>query len=75
MADATASPVSPDVDAEATKKLVGAGLGLSIVSEVAARADARAGALNLISLRPPCTGGSGSSGGAIERHGRRCWRS
>jgi DNA-binding transcriptional LysR family regulator len=39
-------------NAEATKKLVGAGLGLSIVSEVAAKADARAGALTLIPLRP-----------------------
>ena len=39
-------------NAEATKKLVGAGLGLSIVSEVAAKADAKAGALNLIPLRP-----------------------
>jgi DNA-binding transcriptional LysR family regulator len=39
-------------NAEATKKLVGAGLGLSVVSEVAAKAEARAGALNLIPLRP-----------------------
>ena len=39
-------------NAEATKKLVGAGLGLSIVSEVAARAEARARALNVIPLRP-----------------------
>ena len=39
-------------NAEATKKLVGAGLGLSIVSEVAARPEARAGGLNLIPLRP-----------------------
>ena len=39
-------------NAEATKKLVGAGLGLSVVSEVAVKADARAGALNLIPLRP-----------------------
>lgn len=39
-------------NAEATKKLVGAGLGLSIVSEVAAKPEARAGALNLIPLRP-----------------------
>jgi DNA-binding transcriptional LysR family regulator len=39
-------------NAEATKKLVGAGLGLSVVSEVAARPEARAGALNLIPLRP-----------------------
>jgi len=39
-------------NAEATKKLVGAGLGLSIVSEIAVKADARAGALSLIPLRP-----------------------
>ena len=39
-------------NAEATKKLVGAGLGLSVVSEIAVKADARAGALNLIPLRP-----------------------
>src|SRR6266849_5698599 len=39
-------------NAEATKKLVGAGLGLSVVSDVAAKAEARAGALNLIPLRP-----------------------
>jgi DNA-binding transcriptional LysR family regulator len=39
-------------NAEATKKLVGAGLGLSVVSGVAARPEARAGALNLIPLRP-----------------------
>ena len=39
-------------NAEATKKLVGAGLGLSVVSEVAVRADARAGTLSLIPLRP-----------------------
>ena len=39
-------------NAEATKKLVEAGLGLSVVSEVAAKAEARAGALNLIPLRP-----------------------
>jgi DNA-binding transcriptional LysR family regulator len=39
-------------NAEATKKLVGAGLGLSVVSEVAARPETRAGALNLIPLRP-----------------------
>jgi DNA-binding transcriptional LysR family regulator len=39
-------------NAEATKKLVGAGLGLSIVSEVAAKVEARAGGLNLIPLRP-----------------------
>jgi DNA-binding transcriptional LysR family regulator len=39
-------------NAEATKKLVGAGLGLSVVSEIAAKADARAGALSLIPLRP-----------------------
>jgi DNA-binding transcriptional LysR family regulator len=39
-------------NAEATKKLVGAGLGLSVVSGVAARLEARAGALNLIPLRP-----------------------
>ena len=41
-----------DINAEATKKLVGAGLGFSVVSEVAAKADARAGALSLIALRP-----------------------
>jgi len=40
-------------NAEATKKLVGAGLGLSIVSEIAVTADARTGALSLIPLRPP----------------------
>jgi len=39
-------------NAEATKKLVGAGLGLSIVSEIAVKADAGAGALSLIPLRP-----------------------
>jgi DNA-binding transcriptional LysR family regulator len=39
-------------NAEATKKLVGAGLALSVVSEIAVKADARAGALNLIPLRP-----------------------
>jgi DNA-binding transcriptional LysR family regulator len=39
-------------NAEATKKLVGAGLGLSVVSQIAVKADARAGALNLIPLRP-----------------------
>jgi DNA-binding transcriptional LysR family regulator len=39
-------------NAEATKKLVGAGLGLSIVSEIAVKAEARAGALRLIPLRP-----------------------
>jgi DNA-binding transcriptional LysR family regulator len=39
-------------NAEATKKLVGAGLGLSVVSEIAVKADARAGALRLIPLRP-----------------------
>jgi DNA-binding transcriptional LysR family regulator len=39
-------------NAEATKKLVGAGLGLSIVSEIAVKADVRAGALSLIPLRP-----------------------
>jgi len=39
-------------NAEATKKLVGAGLGFSIVSEIAVKADARAGALTLIPLRP-----------------------
>ena len=39
-------------NAEATKKLVGAGLGRSIVSEIAVRADARAGLLSLIPLRP-----------------------
>ncbi len=39
-------------NAEATKKLVGAGLGLSVVSEIAVKADARGGALNLIPLRP-----------------------
>jgi DNA-binding transcriptional LysR family regulator len=39
-------------NAEATKKLVGAGLGLSVVSEIAVKADARAGALSLIPLRP-----------------------
>jgi DNA-binding transcriptional LysR family regulator len=39
-------------NAEATKKLVAAGLGLSVVSQIAAKADARAGALNLIPLRP-----------------------
>jgi len=39
-------------NAEATKKLVGAGLGLSIVSEIAVKADARAGALTVIPLRP-----------------------
>jgi DNA-binding transcriptional LysR family regulator len=39
-------------NAEATKKLVGAGLGLSIVSEIAVKAEARAGGLSLIPLRP-----------------------
>jgi len=39
-------------NAEATKKLVGAGLGLSVVSQIAVKADVRAGALNLIPLRP-----------------------
>ncbi len=39
-------------NAEATKKLVGAGLGLSIVSEIAVKSDAKAGALSLIPLRP-----------------------
>src|SRR5262249_54760582 len=39
-------------NAEATKKLVGAGLGLSIVSEIAVKAEVRAGALSLIPLRP-----------------------
>ena len=39
-------------NAEATKKLVGAGLGLSVVSEIAVKADARAGTLCLIPLRP-----------------------
>lgn len=39
-------------NAEATKKLVSAGLGLSIVSEIAAKPEARAGTLNLIPLRP-----------------------
>jgi DNA-binding transcriptional LysR family regulator len=39
-------------NAEATKKLVGAGLGLSVVSEVAVKADVRAGALTMIPLRP-----------------------
>jgi DNA-binding transcriptional LysR family regulator len=39
-------------NAEATKKLVGAGLGLSVVSEIAVRSDVRAGALSLIPLRP-----------------------
>ena len=39
-------------NAEATKKLVGAGLGLSVVSEVAVKADVRAGALSMIPLRP-----------------------
>jgi DNA-binding transcriptional LysR family regulator len=39
-------------NAEATKKLVGAGLGLSIVSEIAVKADVKAGALSLIPLRP-----------------------
>src|SRR5215470_12423616 len=39
-------------NAEATKKLVGAGLGLSIVSEIAVKADTRAGLLSLIPLRP-----------------------
>jgi DNA-binding transcriptional LysR family regulator len=45
-------------NAEATKKLVGAGLGLSVVSEVAARPEARAGALNLIPLRPASRSGA-----------------
>jgi DNA-binding transcriptional LysR family regulator len=39
-------------NAEATKKLVGAGLGLSVVSEIAVKAEARAGALSMIPLRP-----------------------
>jgi DNA-binding transcriptional LysR family regulator len=39
-------------NAEATKKLVAAGLGLSVVSEIAVKAEARAGALRLIPLRP-----------------------
>ena len=39
-------------NAEATKKLVGAGLGLSIVSEIAVKAEVKAGALSLIPLRP-----------------------
>ena len=39
-------------NAEATKKLVGAGLGLSIVSEIAVKAEVRAGGLSLIPLRP-----------------------
>jgi DNA-binding transcriptional LysR family regulator len=39
-------------NAEATKKLVSAGLGLSIVSEIAVKADVKAGALSLIPLRP-----------------------
>ncbi len=39
-------------NAEATKKLVGAGLGLSLISEIAVRSDVRAGALSLIPLRP-----------------------
>lgn len=39
-------------NAEATKKLVGAGLGFSVVSEVAAKAEARTGSLSLIPLRP-----------------------
>ncbi len=39
-------------NAEATKKLVGAGLGLSLVSEIAVKAEARSGALNVIALRP-----------------------
>src|SRR5262249_21744154 len=38
--------------AQATQKPGGAGLGLSIVSEVGARAEARAWALNVIPLRP-----------------------
>ena len=38
---------------EATKKLVGAGLGVSLVSEVAVQAEVRAGALNLLRLSPP----------------------
>jgi DNA-binding transcriptional LysR family regulator len=40
-------------DTEATKKLVGAGLGVSIVSEVAVQMEARAGALDVIGLSPP----------------------
>jgi DNA-binding transcriptional LysR family regulator len=39
-------------NAEATKKLVGAGLGFSVVSEIAAKAEAKTGALSLIPLRP-----------------------
>lgn len=39
-------------NAEATKKLVGAGLGFSVVSEVAVKAESRAGGLSLIPLRP-----------------------
>ncbi|HKQ61687.1 MAG TPA: LysR family transcriptional regulator [Candidatus Polarisedimenticolaceae bacterium] len=39
-------------NAEATKKLVGAGLGFSVVSEVAVKAEARTGALSVIPLRP-----------------------
>jgi DNA-binding transcriptional LysR family regulator len=39
-------------NAEATKKLVGAGLGFSVVSEVAAKAEVTTGALSLIPLRP-----------------------
>jgi len=38
-------------NAEATKKLVSAGLGLSVVSEIAARPEAKAGAMDLIPLR------------------------
>src|SRR5262249_41121380 len=50
-------PATPRVamelgNAEATKKLVGAGLGLSIVSEIAVKAEVKAGALSLIPLRP-----------------------
>lgn len=40
-------------NAEATKKLVGAGLGLSLISEVAVKDEARAGALNVVALAPP----------------------
>ena len=38
---------------EATKKLVGAGLGVSLVSEIAVQAEVGAGALNLLRLSPP----------------------
>lgn len=40
-------------NAEATKRLVGAGLGLSIISAVAVRDEVRAGALTAIELSPP----------------------